>query len=318
MSVSTRNHYLQFTRKDRRGTLFLIICIVFICAVPFVLPLFAKKEIIDTTVFEQQLASLQNTQQLKKAKNESASYDGYNNRPYDEPSYERRDNNAVKGILFYFDPNSLDEAGWKKLGLRDKTIATIINYRNKGGKFRHAEDIKRIWGLRPQDAERLIPYVQIAVAENESTAKNYSNEFAAKPSKPRTYAMVDINSADTAAWIALPGIGSKLSQRIIGFRDKLGGFYSTEQVAETFGLPDSTYQKIKPYLQLSGNVKKININSAGINELKQHPYIKYNMANAIIQYRNQHGNYKAVSDIKNIMIVEEVFYNKAAPYLSVE
>ena len=33
-----------------------------------------------------------------------------------------------EGELFAFDPNILDAAGWKKLGLRDKTINTIQNF----------------------------------------------------------------------------------------------------------------------------------------------------------------------------------------------
>ena len=44
---------------------------------------------------------------------------------------------------------------------------------------------------------------------------------------------VDINTADTTAFISLPGIGSKLAARIVNFRDKLGGFYSIDQVGET-------------------------------------------------------------------------------------
>lgn len=74
--------------------------------------------------------------------------------------------------------------------------------------------------------------------------------------------MVTINDADTSAFIALPGIGSKLSARIVAFRDKLGGFYSVEQIGETWGLADSTFQKIKGRLQVSGEVRKINVNTA--------------------------------------------------------
>jgi competence ComEA-like helix-hairpin-helix protein len=128
-----------------------------------------------------------------------------------------------------------------------------------------------------------------------------------------------VNLADTFAFIALPGIGSKLSKRIISFRDKLGGFYSVEQVGETYLLPDSTFQKIKPYLFVSNSsLKRININTASVDEMKAHPYIKYNMANAIFQYRQQHGNYISVEQIKKILIITDEIYQKAAPYLSVK
>ena len=119
--------------------------------------------------------------------------------------------------------------------------------------------------------------------------------------------------------ISLNGIGSKLSQRIIHFREKLGGFYSVEQVGETFGLPDSTFQKIKSQLKIvSLSITKININTADIDLMKTHPYLRYATSNAIILYRTQHGNFSTVADIKKIMTITEDIFNKAAPYLTVE
>jgi competence protein ComEA len=130
--------------------------------------------------------------------------------------------------------------------------------------------------------------------------------------------VIDINTADTSALIALPGIGSKLSQRIIMFRDKLGGFYKIEQVAETFGLPDSTFQKIKTRLVLiNSSVRQININTATVEELKSHPYLRYAIANAIIQYRNQHGNFSSPDDLKKVVAVTEEVFAKVFPYLKI-
>jgi len=62
--------------------------------------------------------------------------------------------------------------------------------------------------------------------------------------------LIDINVADTTAFIALPGIGSKLANRIVSFRSKLGGFHSVEQIREVYGLKDSVYQRILPFLTL--------------------------------------------------------------------
>jgi competence ComEA-like helix-hairpin-helix protein len=123
--------------------------------------------------------------------------------------------------------------------------------------------------------------------------------------------------ADTSAFIALPGIGSKLAARIVNFREKLGGFHSVEQIKETYGLPDSTYEKAKNYLQSStASIKKFNINSATKEELKVHPYIKWQLANAIVEYRNQHGAYKNLTDLKNIMLIDEATFDKILPYLT--
>jgi competence ComEA-like helix-hairpin-helix protein len=143
-----------------------------------------------------------------------------------------------------------------------------------------------------------------------------SNKFYAKPVyKTETSVINDINSADVNAFIALPGIGEKLAGRIINFRDKLGGFYAVEQVKETYGLPDSTFQMIRQYLKLNTGVKKININTASKEDLKSHPYIRWNLANAIVEYRNQHGAFKTLEELKNIVVIDETTYKKTSPYL---
>lgn len=134
--------------------------------------------------------------------------------------------------------------------------------------------------------------------------------------QPRT---IDINTADTTAFIALPGIGSKLANRIINFREKLGGFYSVQQIGEVYGIADSVFQKISPWLQLKdASVKKLNINTATFDELKAHPYTKYAIANAIIAYRNEHGPFAKIEDTRKVMIVTEEWYSKMAPYLFVQ
>ena len=136
---------------------------------------------------------------------------------------------------------------------------------------------------------------------------------------PMVVSPVDINTADTSALIALPGIGNKLAARIVNFRNKLGGFYSVEQVGETFGLPDSTFQKIKPYLKIAdAAVKKIDINIASADELKIHPYIKWQIANAIVAYRKEHGVFSKIEEIKKIMIITEDDYKKISPYVTLQ
>lgn len=238
---------------------------------------------------------------------------------YDKSKSSYGSANTPKGELFYFDPNTISASDWKKLGLRDKTIATIQNYLNKGGHFYKPEDLQKIFGLHKDEYERLLPYVKIE-------SKTFiSNEQFAKPKEETRptktydtkYPVIDINTADTSAFISLPGIGSKLAVRIINFRDKLGGFYAIDQIGETYGLTDSTFQKIKQYLKLENVLlKKININTATIDELKAHPYIKFNLANPIVAYRTEHGPFSKIEDIKKVMTMTDEIYKKIAPYLT--
>jgi competence ComEA-like helix-hairpin-helix protein len=220
----------------------------------------------------------------------------------------------AEGELFQFDPNTLSVEGWQKLGLSEKTSKTIDKYRSKGGKFFKPEDIKKIWGMPEGFYERVKDYVVIASLKSNYQQSNFEKPTYTKPEKK--VVVVNINEADTSAFIALPGIGSKLALRIVNFRDKLGGFYSVDQVGEIYGLPDSTFQKIKGLLQLSGPVKKLNVNTATKDELKIHPYFKWNLANAIVEYRNQHGAFKSLEDLKNIAMIDEATFEKIVHYLS--
>ena len=175
-------------------------------------------------------------------------------------------------------------------------------------------------GFFPNEVDRLLPYVQIATNNNYVATNNYSTDENKTYDKPKyTPKIVDINTADTTAYIELPGIGSKLANRIVNYRDKLGGFYKVEQIKETFGLADSTFQKIKDRLVLNTKaVTQININTATMEELKAHPYLKQNLAKVIFNYRTQHGNYQTVTDLKKIMIIDDEVYVKISPYLTVQ
>ncbi len=99
--------------------------------------------------------------------------------------------------------------------------------------------------------------------------------------------MIELNTADTTELKKLWGIGSTLSKRIISFRSKLGGFFSTMQVAEVFGIKEETVAEMLPHVTAdTSKIKKLPINSLPVNRLKEHPYISYYMAVAIDSIRN--------------------------------
>jgi competence protein ComEA len=306
--------YLSFTRKERTGIIVLVSIILICSVIPLWYSLFAKTKKNGSDEYKNEMAALTLKQQDSSRRYATKNYDEDRYPHYRDPQNRYTPN---KGELFYFDPNTITANDWKRLGLRDKTIATIQNYLSKGGHFYKPEDIGKIWGLHPDEVERLLPYITIKETEKEKPA--YSTSFYEKKEYKKERITVNINTGDTAAFIALPGIGSKLANRIINYRNKLGGFYTTEQVAETFGLPDSTFQKIKDRLIIDTTaIRRLNINIVSLDELKQHPYIRYHLANAIIQYRTQHGNFSNPEDIKKIMLVTEEIYTKLAPYLIVE
>jgi competence protein ComEA len=308
--------YFSFSKRERTGAVILIIVIGIVFLLPEFVPA-PKRKVDANSVAEirKQMDALQKT--------EPDSVTGIPSIGIHEDQLESSKSTYEfnpKPALFYFDPNTLTENGWKKLGVSPRAIQTIQNYISKGGQFRKPEDISRIYGLRKEMYERLLPYVRINTPSYEkgSNDKRYAGSQTTRGITIHTPAIIDINQADTSALIALPGIGSRLANRILHFRERLGGFYSVEQVKETYGLADSTFQKIKPFLKCSNNsIQQININTADESVLKQHPYIRWNIAHTIVSYRQQHGNYAAIEDILKIDIVSSEIFQKLAPYIRV-
>jgi competence ComEA-like helix-hairpin-helix protein len=301
--------YFSFTRKDRIGILVLCGILFFVILLPrFIQPADQPGSIYEDSTLMAAMKKLEDTSFSPRMENRENDNETY----FNQPTLRYAKNNLH---LFYFDPNTLTADEWKKLGLREKTIQTIRNFLSKGGRFKIPEDLQKVYGLHRDEYDRLAPYIRIENAIAQSNEKFPLENF---PKSRSFIKAVDINSADTAAFIALPGIGSKLSVRIISFREKLGGFISIEQVAETYGLQDSVFQKIKPFLKLETvPVKKINVNTATLDELKAHPYFR-TIAHPVMAYREEHGPFAAIEDLKKVMAVTDEIYNRITPYLTVQ
>ncbi|HHH50695.1 MAG TPA: hypothetical protein ENK52_06930 [Saprospiraceae bacterium] len=221
--------------------------------------------------------------------------------------------------LFPFNPNEADRETFQKLGLSQRVIKTIFNYRNKGGTFRSKKDFSKIFGLSKEQFESLTPFILL-----KSIQKNLSPKPQFKAAKLLDSQIehfknleIDINQAQYEDWIKLQGIGPTFAKRILKFREKLGGFYSVQQIAETYQLPDSTFQTIKLHLKTSAILKKININKASVEELKQHPYISWKQAKLMVTYRSQHGDFTTPKDIEKIKIFSNNDIQRLLPYLKI-
>jgi competence protein ComEA len=314
MSSNWVKDYFTFTKKERIGILTLITLILIVYLFPLLLPpKFTApnaKEVAEFTA----LAKAFKVDSIQDDTKRSI-----------HSSEDLRENKTVQRELFEFDPNLISENEWKRLGLKEKTIRTINNYILKGGRFRKPRDLEKIYGLAAADYRILESYVRIGGTPdhrrykekwNDSSGEHKIGSFQHFEKKPNI-SIVELNSADTADLIKLRGIGSKLARRIINFRDKLGGFISVEQVGETYGLPDSVFQSLKPCLVLGNHeIRKININTADVNTLKVHPYISWAIANALIAYRLQHGPFADVSDINKISVLNADQIQRLIPYLS--
>ncbi len=294
------NDLFYFSRKEKNGIVMILVLNLLIYGWPDVYTYFSNREDaaiqIEKLPEEQHVYQKENYEFISKERTTG----------HDITAYESR-----KVEYFEFDPNACTKEDWMKLGVKEKTAETIIKYISKGGKFKVPEDLKKIWGLSPNQIKDLMPFVKIVSTSKIANEKNTNAHF----SKQKSIKIIDINTADSSLMEWIPGIGPALAGRIIKYRNKLGGFYIKEQLKEVWGLPDSVFQKLKENVLISDNVKKINVNSADFLMLKSHPYIGYKLANAIINYRNQHGTFKSLDDIQKIILIDEKTFNQLSHYL---
>ncbi|KAF0238455.1 MAG: DNA uptake protein and related DNA-binding protein [Chitinophagaceae bacterium] len=303
-------NYCQFSKKERLGVVVLVALIGLFILLPQLYQPPVKKVYTDTILN-------QINQQVPV-------------QFVDSSKFQTANENTIKQFrLFSFDPNIATAAEFAALGLSEKNIRTIDNYRSKGGRFRHATDLRKIWGIRNEDLERLIPYAIIEPL-HPSYKKNIE-QYNARNYPKLNIPIIDINTATVSDWEALPGIGPVLANRIVKYRDKLGGFTQLAQVQKTYGISDSLFNQLAPYLQLNSLEaikipstqaadsvnKKPNINKATVAQLMA-VSVPEEIAKAIVLYRKQYGPYERITDLKKIVFISEPVFEQIAPKLQVQ
>jgi len=296
--------YFTFNRRERNGVLILLSIILILILYLSCSDYFFSKEKMDFSKFEKEISQFEVEQnQSGDSVSSGKNYFASGNAPETD--------NAER---FQFDPNNLPEEDWKRLGLSDKQIHTIKNYESKGGKFRSKEDVRKMYCITQQLYASLEPYIQIP-NEEKVTGKNERPVYAAKS----LTTVVELNAADTAELKLLKGIGSAFAKRIVKFRDLLGGFVKKEQLMEVFGFDQEKLDEISSQLTVdASSVKRININSASVDDLRKHPYMNKKAAVAIYMHRVNNGDFKSVQEIKELNFVDDELYGKISPYLKVD
>ena len=311
--------YFGISRKQARaGFVLILFCLLFIWT-PFIfrrwiLPHFpVSSEPVNT----QKLDSI--TSQLQKDAAAGAAEREHN---YSKKLYPKRPDRPIR--LFDFDPNIASVEELQELGIPAFIAKRIDKYRSKGGKFRKKEDLLSIYDFPSDVYKKLESYIQLPEIRAKHNTSKYPDKTYTNNSLPKevknfsknAVASFDINTTDTTQLIKLRGIGSKLSARILKFRDGLGGFHSTSQFSEIFGLDSLALTELTKYAKIQSGIKKININSATMDDLGQHSYLRNKKINTvIINYRTQHGPYKSVDDLRKVRVLDEKLIEKIRPYL---
>lgn len=229
---------------------------------------------------------------------------------------QRREAEAdIEVILQPFDPNLADSSTLVHLGLRPWMAHNLLLYREKGGRYRKKEDLRRLYGMTDSLYLSLEPYIEIAEVEPDTTA--YPRYVSIKRDT-----IIELNTADTTSLQFIRGIGSYTARQIIWRREALGGFYSNEQIREIERI--HRVDSLLPHLIADPSlIHKLEINKTGVERLMKHPYISFEQAKAIREWRHRHGDIASIETLRTLeangrKVFSEEELLRLTPYLSFE
>ena len=201
---------------------------------------------------------------------------------------------------FPFNPNTMTEEEGQRLGLTDRQIRNILNYRDKGGKFYAKKDLAKLYTISEEEFAQLEPFIVLPeISRNtysQSTSKNQDNqaveEEQPKPAK-KAIPIVDLNTVDSLTLVELPQIGAYTASRILAFREKLGGYVDKEQLRDVKGMDSARFATVEPYI-IIGDAEpvKIDVNRDDFKTLVHHPYLNYEQVKRIVNQREKRGMIK--------------------------
>jgi len=232
------------------------------------------------------------------------------------------ENKKIK--YYFFDPNIIGKQEWINFGFSEKQAQSILNFKKSIKGFKTKDDVGRCFVIDSVKMNKLSPFIKIDTilyfTKFVENSKVIISELAIgeKKNEVESTIYVELNKADSIQLLSIKGIGPYYSNKIIDYRNRLGGYYKKEQLLEIWNFDSIRYQMVSDHIIIeSDQIVKLNINQAEASELISHPYIRWGLANAIVKYRIQHGNYNSLEDVKNVIPMTDSIFKKLSPYLMV-
>lgn len=214
---------------------------------------------------------------------------------------------------FAFNPNTCDSLTFLRLGLKPWQAHNALKYRAHGGKWRTADDFRRLYGLSEADFLRLKPFIKISSETATQSNNETSDSLVRKYTQKYPEGMqIDLNRADTSSLKGIPGIGSYYAQKICRYKENLGGFINVNQIDDIEGVPEQAKKFL--YVQPDVQVRKIDVNKASFKQLVRHPYLNYEQTCEIANYIRKHGKLNDWQDLQFSEHFTEADFKRLSPY----
>jgi len=291
--------YLSLSRGERNGFFILAILILILLAGRILLPVFMERSVPDFKEADSAFMA------FRSALQEAETFDNPEPGSAGPKSGRVYPPSRAAVQYFNFDPNHVAYEELLALGLSDRVARTLLKYRESGGKFHGKRDLMKIYGLEKEDFQRLEPYIEMASLRVPVVERRVPEAF-------------DLNGADAIRLQEISGIGPVFANRIIRYRDLLGGFYSGEQLKEVYGLREEQYEEIIKHVFIDTSfLRRINLDLVERETLIMHPYLTAYQADAIIAYREYKGGWKDIHEILQQQLLPDSVFERISPYLEV-
>lgn len=297
--------FFYFSKSEKRAIIFLICIICFLLIGRWVYDVTSEKEIPEENMedIEAFLASVQE----KEHRSQMIFY----------PKKKKRE----PAVLVEFDPNKADSIEFIRLGLPSFVAHNILRYREKGGIFRSADAFAKVYGLTLQQYKKLKPYIRIGeeylpIQVLRDTVFHQQWKVRKDSLKALKYpegTIIDLNTADTTELKKIPGIGSTYARQIVAYRNRLGGFYTVEQLQE---LPFSS-KEMQVWFKVETTLyPSILVNKWSVERLRSHPYLNFYQSKVIVEHRKKYGKLKSLSQLSLYEEFTEKDLERLSPYVS--
>lgn len=286
--MKLKSHF-EFNKQQRNGVFFLLLLIVIFQCIYFFIdfsgndPQISEEELI---AYQKQIDSLKNIEIIRK--------------------------NTPK--IFPFNPNYLTDYKAYSFGMTNQQIDKLFQYRNQGKFVNSTEEFQKLTGISDSVLNVMSPHFIFPDRVNKNpipeVRKNGENTIESK----------DLNVVTVEDLKKIPGIGDKLSERMIKYRTLLGGFIQNDQLFEVYGLDKETVERVlKAYpIKTIPEIEKININEASLKQLASIVYISHKEAKEIIIYRSKKGKIESFSELGKIESFTAQKINRIKLYLRLQ
>lgn len=234
----------------------------------------------------------------------------------DQKTYRRHvrhQKDTVAIVMQHFDPNTADSLTLLQVGLRPWQVRALMHYREKGGRLRTKEAVKRLYGMTDSMYIALRPWIDLPDSAYVDSLWRDS-VTALHPVATKRDTLLELNTADTTELQYLHGIGPVLARRIVRYRNRLGGYVRLSQLADE-EVGHTNWEEQAEHLTIdSTKVKRITLSGKSAAQLQRHPYIRYEQGKAIETMQRRRG-IRSLQDLRQTGAFTEEEIEQLAPYL---